>query len=195
MDIIDLRRSIGYVVQNIGLFPHMTIERNVATVPTLLGWDDERKKKRVRELLNLVQLPADEFAQRFPKQLSGGQQQRVGVARALAAHPPFVLFDEPFGALDAITRMDLQKEIKALHKRLNSAAEGNDERAQTTFLFVTHDISEAFYLGTRVMIMDDGAISQFDTPENIIANPETEFVRNLLDTVNQQNSMWGALDE
>ena len=155
MDSVSLRRQIGYVVQQIGLFPHMTVAENIATVPKLLGWDKERIENRVGELLDLVQLPAADYGERYPSELSGGQQQRIGVARALAADPDVMLFDEPFGAIDAITRNDLQEELQAIHQKLN----------QKTFVFITHDIYEAFKLGTRVVIMDNGTICQFDTPE------------------------------
>ena len=151
-DLIELRRQIGYVVQQIGLFPHITIEKNIATVPELLGWEPEKIKERVTELMALIQLPYTEYAHRYPKQLSGGQQQRIGVARALAANPQIMLLDEPFGSVDAITRKELQSQIKAIHAELDSK----------TFLFVTHDINEAFLLGDRVMIMDKGRIEQYE---------------------------------
>ena len=172
-DLIELRRQIGYVVQQIGLFPHITIEKNIATVPELLGC----------ELMALIQLPYSEYAHRYPKQLSGGQQQRIGVARALAANPQIMLLDEPFGSVDAITRKELQSQIKAIHAELDSK----------TFLFVTHDINEAFLLGDRVMIMDKGRIEQYDTPQNIIKNPKGAFVNSLLDTVREEESLWSEL--
>ena len=183
MDIIELRRSIGYVVQQIGLFPHVTIEKNIATVPELSGWDKRATKERVIELLELVQLPYSEYGKRYPKQLSGGQQQRIGVARALAANPKIMLLDEPFGAVDAITRQELQKQIKKLHQELGGK----------TFLFVTHDINEAFFLGDKVVIMDKGKILQYDTPENIVKSPQTEFVQELLKTKFEEVSLWGDL--
>ena len=182
-DLIELRRQIGYVVQQIGLFPHITIEKNIATVPELLGWEPEKIKERVTELMALIQLPYSEYAHRYPKQLSGGQQQRIGVARALAANPQIMLLDEPFGSVDAITRKELQSQIKAIHAELDSK----------TFLFVTHDINEAFLLGDRVMIMDKGRIEQYDTPQNIIKNPKGEFVNSLLDTVREEESLWSEL--
>ena len=182
-DLIELRRKIGYVVQQIGLFPHITIEKNIATVPELLGWEPEKIKERVTELMALIQLPYSEYAHRYPKQLSGGQQQRIGVARALAANPQIMLLDEPFGSVDAITRKELQSQIKAIHAELDSK----------TFLFVTHDINEAFLLGDRVMIMDKGRIEQYDTPQNIIKNPKGEFVNSLLDTVREEESLWSEL--
>ena len=182
-DLIELRRKIGYVVQQIGLFPHITIEKNIATVPELLGWEPEKIKERVTELMALIQLPYSEYAHRYPKQLSGGQQQRIGVARALAANPQIMLLDEPFGSVDAITRKELQSQIKAIHAELDSK----------TFLFVTHDINEAFLLGDRVMIMDKGRIEQYDTPQNIIKNPKGTFVNSLLDTVREEESLWSEL--
>ena len=182
-DLIELRRQIGYVVQQIGLFPHITIEKNIATVPELLGWEPEKIKERVTELMALIQLPYSEYAHRYPKQLSGGQQQRIGVARALAANPQIMLLDEPFGSVDAITRKELQSQIKAIHAELDSK----------TFLFVTHDINEAFLLGDRVMIMNKGRIEQYDTPQNIIKNPKGEFVNSLLDTVREEESLWSEL--
>ena len=182
-DLIELRRQIGYVVQQIGLFPHITIEKDIATVPELLGWEPEKIKERVTELMALIQLPYSEYAHRYPKQLSGGQQQRIGVARALAANPQIILLDEPFGSVDAITRKELQSQIKAIHAELDSK----------TFLFVTHDINEAFLLGDRVMIMDKGRIEQYDTPQNIIKNPKGEFVNSLLDTVREEESLWSEL--
>lgn len=179
-EINQLRRKIGYVVQQIGLFPHYTIEKNIATVPELLGWEKNKIQERVKELMGNLQLPFNEYGQRFPRQLSGGQQQRVGVARALAANPAIMLLDEPFGAVDAITRQTLQKQLKNLHQSLENK----------TFLLVTHDIKEAFYLGTKVMIMQDGKIDQFDTPENIIEGPKTAFVKNLLATVYAEEEIW-----
>lgn len=182
MDSVSLRRQIGYVVQQIGLFPHMTVAENIATVPKLLGWDKECIENRVGELLDLVQLPAVDYGERYPSELSGGQQQRIGVARALAADPDVMLFDEPFGAIDAITRNDLQEELQAIHQKLS----------QKTFVFITHDIYEAFKLGTRVVIMDNGTICQFDTPENIIKNPGNEFVQRLITTAQEQEKLWRA---
>ena len=157
----------------------MTIADNVATVPKLLKWDKERIQKRVRELLELVKLDPDEFQGRYPSQLSGGQQQRVGLARALAVEPEVMLLDEPFGAVDAITRTGLQEELLGLHRGLGK-----------TFLLVTHDIHEAFKLGTRVMIMNEGKISQFDRPQNIIANPADDFTAALIRSAKEQEKMW-----
>ncbi len=180
LDSVTLRRQIGYVVQQIGLFPHMTVADNIATVPKLLGWDKDKITARVKELLTLMQLPFEQYAKRYPSELSGGQQQRIGVARALAANPDVMLFDEPFGAIDAITRNDLQAELARIHAQLGDK----------TFIFITHDINVAFKLGTRVLIMDQGKISQFDTPEGIIANPGNEFVRKLINTAREQGEIW-----
>ena len=180
LDLVKLRRHMGYVVQQIGLFPHMTIGQNIAVVPKMLHWDKEEINNRVKELLSLVQLNPAEYMNRYPQQLSGGQQQRVGVARALATNPPYVLFDEPFVALDALTRMELQREVKKIHESL----------AEKTFMFVTHDINEALFLGQRVMIMHEGRIVQFATPEEIIRHPATEFVEQLLGTIRQNQDLW-----
>lgn len=182
-DAIALRRQMGYVVQQVGLFPHWTVKDNIATVPRLLGWEPSRIDQRVEELLDLIQLPAATFADRYPKELSGGQQQRVGVARALAADPEVVLFDEPFGAVDALTRHHLQEQLKTLHQTLGDK----------TFILITHDIHEAFYLGDRVMIMDQGRLVQFDRPEAIIKAPQTAFVSSLLETVRRQEQVMGEL--
>jgi osmoprotectant transport system ATP-binding protein len=146
-DPIRLRRRIGYVIQEVGLFPHLTIEENIGVVPRLEGWTADRIKDRVRELLALVGLDSDRFADRLPRELSGGQRQRVGVARALAADPPLMLLDEPFGALDPITRRDIQQEFRALQERLNK-----------TMVFVTHDVREALLLATRIGLLKDGRL-------------------------------------
>ncbi len=179
-NLVELRRHIGYVVQSIGLFPHMTISQNIAVTPKLLGWDQKKIDLKVKDLLEVVGLDNEEYANRYPTQLSGGQQQRVGVARALSTNPPLMLFDEPFSALDAITRQNLQKEIKSLHQKL----------AKKTFFFVTHDINEALYLGDRVMVMNHGQIEQFDTPSKIANQPATEYVRNLIGTVRENQALW-----
>ena len=167
-DPIELRRSIGYVFQGIGLFPHLSIRENISMVPRLLGWPEDRINNRYRELLELVQLSPEIHADRFPDELSGGQQQRVAVARALAADPAFLLMDEPFGALDAITRDSLQQEFLELKQRLNK-----------TIIFVTHDIVEAVTLGDRIAILHEGRLEQIGTREEILENPATEFVREL----------------
>ncbi len=179
VDVIKVRRRIGYVIQQVGLFPHMTVAKNIATVPELLHWDGQRINGRVDELLSLVGLEPEMFRLRYPGQLSGGQQQRVGLARALAVDPKIMLLDEPFGALDAITRTNLQDELLRLHGGLKK-----------TFLFVTHDIVEAFKLGDRVVVMDQGKICQFDTPGNIIRNPAAGFVASLIDSARRQERLW-----
>lgn len=179
MDPVGLRRGIGYVIQQVGLFPHMTIAENVMTVPRLLKWEKERMDARCDELLDMVRLEPKQYRNRYPSQLSGGQQQRVGLARALAAEPEIMLLDEPFGALDAITRMGLQEELQNLHKGLKK-----------TFLLVTHDINEALKLGTRVLIMNEGSIRQFGTPEEIVRYPADSFVESLLRSVKEQEKLW-----
>ncbi|ACK69723.1 ABC transporter related [Gloeothece citriformis PCC 7424] len=161
-----LRRRIGYVIQNTGLFPHFTVAENVAIVPRLLKWKEQRILQRTTELLELVGLSPETFAHRYPKELSGGQQQRVGLARALAADPPIILLDEPFGALDQITRHQIQEEFKRL-KRLFSR----------TMVLVTHDISEAVLLCDRLALMDRGKLQQLGTPKELIFEPKNEFVR------------------
>ena len=166
----QLRRHIGYVIQQIGLFPHMTIAENVAAVPKLLGWSKQRTTERVEELLHTVQLDPAEFAHRFPRQLSGGQQQRVGVARALAADPPVMLMDEPFGATDPITREKLQAEFLRLQSEIGK-----------TIIFVTHDFDEAIRLGDRIAVLSDRSqIEQFDTPAHILAAPANDYVRSFI---------------
>lgn len=167
-DPVELRRQIGYVFQGIGLFPHMTVKQNVEIVLRLLGRSSESRKRRVQELLELVGLNAKDFSTRFPDELSGGQQQRVGVARALAADPAYLLMDEPFGALDALTRESLQQELLALKRRL-----------QKTIIFVTHDIFEALLLGDRIAILHEGYLQQIGTRKDILTSPATKFVRDL----------------
>ena len=162
----ELRQGIGYVVQAGGLFPHWTVEKNIAAVPKLLGWDKSRIDTRVNELLDLVGLDPHEFRGRFPKEMSGGQQQRVGVARALAADPPVLLMDEPFGAVDPITRVRLQDQLLAIQEDLHK-----------TIVIVTHDVDEAIKLGDRVLILSEGGqVEQFATPEEILTAPANEFV-------------------
>jgi osmoprotectant transport system ATP-binding protein len=164
-DATELRRGIGYVIQQVGLFPHFTVAENIATVPRLLGWPRARIKERTAELLELVSLEP-EYADRYPAQLSGGQRQRVGLARALAADPPLMLMDEPFGALDPITRDRLQVEFLRLH-----------EAVRKTVIFVTHDIDEAIKLGDRIAILREGGVLvQYDTPDRILAHPVDDFV-------------------
>lgn len=168
-DPVVLRRSIGYAIQHIGLFPHMTIEENIAVVPQMLGWDASRISQRIDELLLLVGLGPTLFRQRYPNQLSGGQKQRIGVARALAADPPVVLMDEPFGALDPITREQLQNEFLTLESEI-----------QKTILFVTHDVFEAVKMGDRVAVMDEGKLQQVATPPALVEQPENAFVDDFL---------------
>jgi len=165
-DPIALRRKLGYVIQEGGLFPHWDVRENVETVPRLLGWPEERRRQRAEELLQMVSLPPAEFARRRPRQLSGGQRQRVGVARALAADPPIVLMDEPFGALDPIARRGLQREFLDWKRRLGKAV-----------LLVTHDLSEAFRLADRIAVMDRGRLRQVGTREEIRGAPADDFVR------------------
>lgn len=168
-DLRQLRRNIGYVIQHVGLFPHMTIARNVATVPRLLGWDARRTQARVEELLHLVGLDPAHFAARYPHELSGGQRQRVGFARALAADPAIMLMDEPFGAIDPITRVRLQDEFKAILRQVRK-----------TVVIVTHDLDEAIKMGDRVAVMRDGRLLQYDTPDALLARPADAFVRSFL---------------
>lgn len=166
----DLRRRIGYVIQQVGLFPHRTIAENIATVPKLLGWDKKRIDERIDELLELVSMDPVIYRERYPKELSGGQAQRVGVARALAADPDVLLMDEPFGAIDPITRDRLQNEFLRLQQDL-----------QKTIVFVTHDIDEAIKMGNKIAILREGSeIAQLDTPEAILAEPADDFVENFL---------------
>ena len=169
LPIVELRRGIGYVIQQIGLFPHMTIGENIGTVPRLLGWPKAKIRARSAELLELVGLePGD--ANRYPAQLSGGQRQRVGLARALAADPPLLLMDEPFGALDPITRFRLQNELRRLHREVGK-----------TIIFVTHDIDEAIRMGDRIAILREGGVLvQYDTPDAILAHPASDFVKQFI---------------
>jgi osmoprotectant transport system ATP-binding protein len=162
----ELRKQIGYVIQQIGLFPHLNVADNIATVPRLLGWDKARIAARVTELLRLIGLDPDELASRYPAQLSGGQRQRVGVARALAADPPLMLMDEPFGAIDPINRARLQYEFQRLQ-----------EQVRKTVVFVTHDIDEAIKMGDKIAILREGGrLAQYDTPANILTDPADDFV-------------------
>jgi osmoprotectant transport system ATP-binding protein len=165
LPVVELRRDIGYVIQQVGLFPHMTVGENIGTVPRLLGWPKEKIRARSTELLELVGLEAAD-AKRYPAELSGGQRQRVGLARALAADPPLLLMDEPFGALDPITRFRLQTEVRRLHREVGK-----------TIIFVTHDIDEAIQLGDRIAILREGGVlAQYDTPDAILAHPADDFV-------------------
>ncbi len=165
VDPVQLRRRMGYVIQQVGLFLHLTIFENIATVPRLLGWDEARIARRVDELLALVGMDPEEYRHRYPRQLSGGQAQRVGVARALAADPPVMLMDEPFGAIDPITRERLQDEFQKIQRQIRK-----------TILFVTHDIDEAIKMGDYLCILRDGQVVQFGTPDEILARPATDFV-------------------
>lgn len=168
-DLIRLRRKIGYVIQNKGLFPHMTVEKNIIYVPVISGQKDKRQNRKLaEELIGLVGLER-EMLDRYPEELSGGQQQRVGIARALASRPKLLLMDEPFGALDEITKRTMQNELLALQKKLGM-----------TVVFITHDIREAMKLGDRVLVMEQGKIAQCDTPENVKKNPADEFVKELI---------------
>jgi osmoprotectant transport system ATP-binding protein len=162
-DPIKLRRRIGYVIQEIGLFPHLTVEQNIGVVPRLEGWETERISARARELLTMVGLDPDRFTERFPRELSGGQRQRVGVARALAADPPIVLLDEPFGALDPITRREIQQEFRGLRERLKK-----------TLIFVTHDVGEAFLLAHRIGLVKDGRMVLLGPPSDLLASEDSE---------------------
>lgn len=181
-DPIALRRSIGYVFQGIGLFPHMTVEENVAMIARLIGWPSQKRRERAHELLRIVGLDPETYAGRFPEELSGGQQQRVGVGRALAADPAYLLMDEPFGALDALTRDTLQQGLLTLNQKLNK-----------TIVFVTHDIFEALTLGDRIAVLHAGHLQQIGTKEEILQNPATDFVRELFAKPAQQLAAYGGM--
>ncbi|HEY3962642.1 MAG TPA: ABC transporter ATP-binding protein [Gaiellaceae bacterium] len=169
LSVVELRRGIGYVIQQGGLFPHMTVGENIATVPRLLGWNKERIRARTLELLDLVSLEQAD-ASRYPAELSGGQRQRVGLARALAADPPLLLMDEPFGALDPITRFRLQNELRRLHRDVGK-----------TIIFVTHDIDEAISLGDRIAILRQGGVlAQYATPDDLLAHPADDFIKEFI---------------
>ena len=172
---VEVRRSIGYVFQASGLFPHFSVAENVGITLELLGWEEKRRRQRIRELLELIQLPPDTFADRAPAELSGGQRQRVGFARALAASPHLLLLDEPFGALDPVTRNALQEQFREIQRSLNLAA-----------LVVTHDMTEALILADRVLIMRDGKILQQGNPRQVFNAPDNEFVDNLMQTPRRQ---------
>lgn len=165
MDLIQLRTMIGYVIQQIGLFPNMTVEENISVVPQILKWNKEKTKERVRELLSMVNMPYDSYAKKYPRQLSGGQQQRIGVLRAMAVNPPIIIMDEPFGALDPITREILQNEVKKIQKNLH-----------ITVLFITHDMHEAMKLADRIVFMDQGKILQIASPKEMVLHPANETV-------------------
>ncbi len=181
-DPIALRRSIGYVFQGVGLFPHMTIAENIAIVPRLLGWSQVTIDARVDELLDLVKLPREEYRDRMPAQLSGGQRQRIGVARALAAKPAVMLMDEPFGALDPLTRDALQDEYRSIHEALG-----------LTSIMVTHDMTEALLLADRIAVMSGGSIAQIGSPNELLTKPADDFVRELIGTPKRQAERLEAL--
>ena len=174
-DPVALRRTIGYVIQGAGLFPHLTIAENVAVVPRLLGWSEERIRPRVDELLELVGLEPASFAERLPSELSGGQRQRVGVVRALAADPSVVLLDEPFGALDPVTRDSIQTEFVRIQERVGFAA-----------VLVTHDMTEALLMATRIVVIRDGVIAQEGTPHELLTEPADEYIETLISTPRRQ---------
>jgi osmoprotectant transport system ATP-binding protein len=169
VDPVQWRRNIGYVIQKAGLLPHLTVAQNISLLSTILKKDKDQIKTRVKELMHIINMPYDEFESRYPIELSGGQQQRVGIARALMENPPVLLMDEPFGALDPITRKSLHEEFINLNKKLNK-----------TILVVTHDMSEAFDLGDKIILMHQGKIEQMGTKEDFISNPKSEFVENFL---------------
>jgi len=172
LDETTLRRGIGYVIQQVGLFPHMTVAENVATVPRLLGWSKQATRQRIDELLDLVDLPARDYRSRYASQLSGGERQRVGLARALAADPPVMLMDEPFGALDPITRTRLQNELLRIQQQVRK-----------TIIFVTHDIDEAILIGDQIAILREGGVlAQYDTPDQVLAEPADDFVARFVGT-------------
>lgn len=162
----DLRKSIGYVIQSIGLFPHMDVKKNIATVPKLLKWEEEKIDQRVDEMLDLVGLKPEDYKDKRPSELSGGEAQRIGVARAMASNPDILLMDEPFGAVDPINRLRIQKEFRKIQRQLKK-----------TVVFVTHDIDEALLLADRICIMKEGEIVQVDSPEKIISSPKNDFVK------------------
>ncbi len=181
-DPVKLRREIGYVFQDIGLFPHLTVSENVAVTPELLGWNRDGIRSRVEELLELVHLPAGEFGGRYSRQLSGGQRQRVGLARALAAKPRIMLMDEPFGALDPLTRDSLQEEYRSIHRRLN-----------LTTVMVTHDMTEALLLADRIAVVSGGEIIRLGTPHELLVDPRHDYVARLMQTPRRQSRRVEAL--
>ncbi|SFE44179.1 osmoprotectant transport system ATP-binding protein [Lentibacillus persicus] len=182
---IEMRRKIGYVIQSNGLFPNMSIEKNVMIVPDLLGWDRKKRQDRFNHLMELIGLHPDEFRKRYPHELSGGQQQRIGVARALAADPPVMLMDEPFGALDPIIRNRLQEEFLQIQKEVNK-----------TILFVSHDIDEAVKMGDKIALLRDGQIMQYDRPAEILNHPKNDFVSEFVgqDRVLKSTSLYSVKD-
>lgn len=182
VDAVKIRRGIGYVFQGVGLFPHMTIGQNIAVVPGLLGWDNKQTDVRVAKLLDLVGLDPIEYRDRYPRELSGGQRQRVGVARALAAKPMIMLMDEPFGALDPLTRDALQDEFVRIHKKLD-----------LTTIMVTHDMTEALLMADRIAVMGGGCVLREGTPHELMTNPNDEYVRTLMQTPKRQADRLEAL--
>ena len=182
LDPVMLRRTIGYVIQGAGLFPHMTIGANIAVVPKLLGWDEARTRARVAELLELVGLEPATFTDRLPRELSGGQRQRIGVARALAAKPSIMLLDEPFGALDPVTRDNIQGEFKRIQAEVGFAA-----------VLVTHDMTEALLMATRIVVIRDGLVAQEGTPEELLQNPADAYIETLISTPRRQAESLEAL--
>jgi len=184
VDPVIVRRRMGYVIQQIGLLPHMTVEENITIIPKLIKQDKSKVRSRARELLSMVELDPDTYASRYPSELSGGQQQRVGLARALMPDPKIMLLDEPFGAVDAITRINLQNELLRIHRE-----------TKKTFLLVTHDINEAMKLGNRVMIMNEGRLLQFDAPGAIIRHPADPFVEALIRSASEQQSFWEGVKD
>jgi osmoprotectant transport system ATP-binding protein len=168
-NVIDLRRHVGYAIQQIGLFPHMTVYENIATVPRLLGWEKKRIDERVDQLLELVKMPAETFRSRYPRELSGGQAQRIGVLRAMATDPPLMLMDEPFGAIDPINRETLQDEFLKIQAKLKK-----------TIVFVTHDIHEAIKMGDKIALLDAGRLIQYGTAEDLLTKPKNQFVKDFV---------------
>ncbi|MCL0063848.1 betaine/proline/choline family ABC transporter ATP-binding protein [Dehalococcoidia bacterium] len=186
----ELRRNIGYAIQDIGLFPHMTVRQNIETVPVLKGWPKAEREKRVEELLKLMRMDPGEFMNRYPSELSGGQRQRVGVARSLGADPQILLMDEPFGAIDPITRIELQDEFLKIQRKIKK-----------TIIFVTHDIYEAIKMGDKIALMNEGRLVQYDTPANLLYRPKNEFVEKFVGTdralkglqlIRVKELMWGS---
>jgi len=182
VDPVELRRSIGYVIQDVGLFPHMTVSENVAVIPSLMGWEGGRIRRRIDELLQLVHLDPATYRERMPRELSGGQMQRVGFARALAAEPSVVLLDEPFGALDPITRDRLQQEFEQIQKQVGFAA-----------VLVTHDMVEALLLADRIIVLREGRSVQIGTPRDLLTRPADAYVADLMQTARRQSGRIDAI--
>jgi osmoprotectant transport system ATP-binding protein len=182
VDPISLRRGIGYVFQGVGLFPHMTVAENIAITPLLIGWDKARRAARVEQLLHLVRLDPAKYRDRFPSELSGGERQRIGVARALAAQPKIVLMDEPFGALDALTRDALGRDYRELHEKLG-----------LTTVMITHDLTEAALLASRIIVIHQGHLIEEGTPQSLMTSPKHAYVRELVETPRSQAERLAAL--